>query len=273
MTVSDKILTLRKSTNMRASELGNFFAFSHSKTAISFNILLVLLILYLTNIHVYKCHVQDSNYICIIHYTINAVPYYYLWYGVIYKRKYTDKTLTLRKSVYMRASGANELRKFSHFYILKRLFLSIFCWYFRYLICRYKWLLVGLHVPTNFEMYRQNSKKAFSLMDMRIGVLRVHYFNLTHFCSSGTIHVCTSAANAALMLRVLCGRGGWGNKWVLSHIITMYIVLLYKKNTQKNNTFHHIALKAYYCILRKPKGGGEGVQTPLNTRFFTQGGV
>ena len=32
----------------------------------------------------------------------------------------------------MRASGASELRTFSHFHILKLLFPSIFCWYFRY---------------------------------------------------------------------------------------------------------------------------------------------
>ena len=44
----------------------------------------------------------------------------------MYKRQYTDKTLTLRKSMYMRANGASELRKFSHFYILK---LLIFCCY------------------------------------------------------------------------------------------------------------------------------------------------
>ena len=46
--------------------------------------------------------------------TINAVPLYYLWR---YKWKYTDKTLTLRKSMNMRASGASELRQifaFSH---------------------------------------------------------------------------------------------------------------------------------------------------------------
>ena len=38
---------------------------------------------------------------------INAVPYYYLWYGVtyIYKRQYTDNTITLRKSMNMRASA------------------------------------------------------------------------------------------------------------------------------------------------------------------------
>ena len=52
----------------------------------------------------------------------------------IYKRQYTDKTLTMRKSVYMRASGGSELRKFSYFHILKLIFLSIFCWYFRYFV-------------------------------------------------------------------------------------------------------------------------------------------
>ena len=73
-----------------------------------------------------------------------------LTYGMalfIYKRQYTDKTLTIIKSMYMRAS---ELRKFSHFYILKRLFLSILCWYFRYFVGTND-MLVGLHVPTKFR--------------------------------------------------------------------------------------------------------------------------
>ena len=39
------------------------------------------------------------------------------------------QTLTLSKCMCMRASGASELRKFWHFYILKLLFLSIFCQY------------------------------------------------------------------------------------------------------------------------------------------------
>ena len=59
----------------------------------------------------------------------NAVSFYYLWYGAIYKRQYTDKHVTLSKCMCMRASGASELRKFWHFHILKLLFLSIFCWY------------------------------------------------------------------------------------------------------------------------------------------------
>ena len=58
--------------------------------------------------------------------------------------------------MYMQAS---VLRKFLRFYILKLLFLSIFYWYFRYFVGTND-MLVGLHVPTNFQMYRQNSEKA-----------------------------------------------------------------------------------------------------------------
>ena len=48
-----------------------------------------------------------------------------------YKRYYTDKTLKLRKkSMIMRASLENA----SHFHMLKLLFPSIFCWYFRYFV-------------------------------------------------------------------------------------------------------------------------------------------
>ena len=63
--------------NMRAS-LENIFAFSHSKTAISFNILLVLQILCLRNICIFsslKLHMHT--------YTFNVVSFYYLWYGAI----------------------------------------------------------------------------------------------------------------------------------------------------------------------------------------------
>ena len=47
---------------------------------------------------------------------------------------------------------ASELRKFRYFYILKLLFLSIFCWYIRYFVGTND-MLVGLQV-----MYRQISK-------------------------------------------------------------------------------------------------------------------
>ena len=78
-----------------------------------------------------------------------------------YKRQYTDKTLnmSLRKSMYMRANGESELRKLSQFYILKLLFLSIFCLYVRFFVGTND-MLVGLHVPRIFQMYRQNCEKA-----------------------------------------------------------------------------------------------------------------
>ena len=76
---------------------------------------------------------QDSKYICIHTYTIDAVSFKYLWYGASIN-DITDKTLKSLSLKYMnmRVSGASELRKFSHFHILKLLFHSIFCWYFRY---------------------------------------------------------------------------------------------------------------------------------------------
>ena len=45
---------------------------------------------------------------------------------------------------------ASELRTFTHFYILKLLLLSIFCWYFRYFVGTND-MLVGLHVPTKLR--------------------------------------------------------------------------------------------------------------------------
>ena len=59
-----------------------------------------------------------------------------------YKRKYTDTTLTLRKSMNMRAS----------FNILLVLH------YFRCFVST-NGMIVGLHVPNNLQMYRLNSEK------------------------------------------------------------------------------------------------------------------
>ena len=50
-----------------------------------------------------------SNYNLHDTYIINAVPCSYLWYGVIYKHQYTDKTLTLKeKKSYVYASERSE---------------------------------------------------------------------------------------------------------------------------------------------------------------------
>ena len=55
----------------------------------------------------------------------------------------------------VRTSGASELRKYWHFYILKLLFLSIFCRYNRYFVGTNDMLVGFIHVPTNFLIYRQ----------------------------------------------------------------------------------------------------------------------
>ena len=65
----------------RSERARKLFPFSHSKTAISFNILLVLLILYLRNTYIFRSQITSSLH------TINAVLCYYLWYGVVYKRQ------------------------------------------------------------------------------------------------------------------------------------------------------------------------------------------
>ena len=52
-----------------------------------------------------------------------------------------------------------ERASLENFGLLKLLFLSIFCRYIRYFVGTND-MLVGLHVPTNFQMYRQNSEKA-----------------------------------------------------------------------------------------------------------------
>ena len=80
--INDIILTKQhyeQSMNMRASgasELRKFFTFSYSKTAISFNILLVLQILCLRNTFIFRSQITSAY----IHNIINAFSFYHLWY-------------------------------------------------------------------------------------------------------------------------------------------------------------------------------------------------
>ena len=155
--------------NMRASEaskLRKFAHFTHSNTAISFNSLLVLQILCLRNIYF-----QVSNNICIHRpiYTINAVSFYHLWYEAIYKQKYTEKTLTFRKCRY-KYMWASELRKFLHFYILKLLFPSIFCWYFRY-----------FGISWNFKW--RTIRPSFHDLTERVKICNFSILSFTHICT------------------------------------------------------------------------------------------
>ena len=69
----------------------------------------------------------------------------------------------------MRASGASELRKFWLFYILKLLFLSIFCRYIRYFVGTND-MLVGLY------MYRQISKCTDKIFKCTDKTPKKHYW-------------------------------------------------------------------------------------------------
>ena len=73
-----------------------------------------------------------------------------VWRYYIQTKVYRQNTDFEKKSMYMRVSGASEIRRFSNFYILKLLFLSIFCWYFRYFVGTND-MLVGLYVPTKLR--------------------------------------------------------------------------------------------------------------------------
>ena len=70
---------------------------------------------------------------------------------------YQPKTYIEKIYVHMRASEASELRNCLLFHILTLLFLSIFCWYFRYFVGTND-MLVG--ITTIFQMYRQNFERA-----------------------------------------------------------------------------------------------------------------
>ena len=74
------------------------------------------------------------------------------WYGII-NDSMTDKTLTLRKSMNMRAS---ELKFFLHLLILKVLFPSIFCWYFRYFVSE-TYIFPGLQLHLHTYTYTINA--------------------------------------------------------------------------------------------------------------------
>ena len=94
----------------RASELRKFSHFHILK--LLFPSIFCWYFVFVSETYIFRSQITSANY------TINAVSFYYLWYGTLY----TDKTLTLWKSMYMRAS---ELRKCWHVYIIKVLFLSI----------------------------------------------------------------------------------------------------------------------------------------------------
>ena len=116
-----------------ASVAWKLFPFSHSKTAISFNILLILLILYLRNTYIFR----SQNYIFIY---IQSMQFPVINYGMaLYINDicmYTDKTLTLRKSMYIceRASLENFLA-----FLHSKTAISFNILLVLQILCRYKW--------------------------------------------------------------------------------------------------------------------------------------
>ena len=145
----------------RASELGKCLHFHILK--LLFPSIYCWYFWYFISEHIYF---QVSNYNLhdtLLYHQCRSLFLLMVW-RYIYKRQYTDKTLTLKNSMYMRASGASKLRKFSHFYILKLLFLSIFCWYFRYFTIPYKWFI---NICRNFLLRYAPDKIAHSSRKMK----------------------------------------------------------------------------------------------------------
>ena len=145
---TNKILTLRKIYEY-ASELNKLRKFVHFHIQkLLFPSIFVGSSGTLSQKHIY---IQVSNYIC-IHIQSMQFPCitYCMALAAIYKWRYTDETLTLRKSMYMRASGESEPTKFLHFHILKLLFLSIFCWY-KWHACRLARTNKFPNVPTKLR--------------------------------------------------------------------------------------------------------------------------
>ena len=148
---TDKTLTLRKCMFMRASEaseLRTFLAFSHSKTAISFNISCWYFKYGLRNIFNFRCQ-------------ITSMQFPFITYGMV-RAIYINDSIPTNTNIEQMYVYANELRKCWHFYILKLLFLSIFS--------RYKWHACRLtctdkfpNIPTNTnieQMYVYASERA-----------------------------------------------------------------------------------------------------------------
>ena len=107
---------------------------------------------------------RTFNFRCqhdILHTIIQSMQFPFITHGMVLyiNDSIYQQNTNIEKCMCMRASGPSELRKFLYFYILKLLFLSIFCRYIRYFVGTND-MLVGLHVPTNFQMYRQKSEKA-----------------------------------------------------------------------------------------------------------------
>ena len=87
------------------------------------------------------------------------------------------------RSVYMRASGARELRIFSHFYILKLLFLSIFVGTLDTLAPLHK-----ICVWTQIRKIKRNKRKCYAtgLLSVQITCLSAYMYRQISKCTDKT---------------------------------------------------------------------------------------
>ena len=109
----------------RATELRKIWHFHILKLLFPSIFLLVLHLPCLRNIFNFRCQITSA-------YIYNQCSFRLLlmvWCYIIDSIPTNRHTQTLSKCMCMRASGASELRTFWLFYILKLLFLSIFCRY------------------------------------------------------------------------------------------------------------------------------------------------
>ena len=87
-----------------------------------------------------------------------------------YKRQYTDKTLTLRKSY----ECVSELKFCSYFHSLNLLFPSIFCWYFM-ILCLRNIYMFRSQITSAYYIY--NTVNAVSFHCLWYGAMTVYRQN------------------------------------------------------------------------------------------------
>ena len=151
----------------------------------------------------------------------------------------------------MYASERSELRKCWHFYILKLLFLSTFCRYIRHFVGTND-MLVGLHVPTNFQMYRQNSEKHYCppppgyanegrpYTGLSLQCDAVVFTILSHLSlSSAALTASCSVISVELLMSLSHDIGRWAH-FLFPFTFPVMIVLSspFELHFQRNATFH-----------------------------------
>ena len=164
-----------------------------------------------------------------------------------------DKTLTLKMYVYMRASGASELRKFSHFHILKVLFPSIFCWYFRYFVSE-TYLISGVN---NICIHQCS----FPVLYLWYGAI-INGSIPTKHLYWGNVCVCERASleNFGIFTFLNCHLFQYfvGTSDTLSVQMACLSAYMYRQISKYTDKFPNVPTKVWKGII----GGGGGIAPP-----------